>query len=175
MPTPPDFTAGTALAAASLNKVGLWYITSVNMGGTININNIFSSDFDNYRLVFENLSHSGAQGVGVRLRKGTTTNIANSYSAAGIYRLFAGGGGDSIINNVSLWYWFTVSTTPISAGVIDIYGPALSRFTNFTLDGVNFDAAQVLGGVHKVTDSYDGLTIYDCNAGKLTVYGYNNG
>ena len=61
MPTPPDFTAYTSLAAASLNKVGLWLVKTQAVGSgvsSVTVSSCFSADYDNYLVTVDNVDCS---------------------------------------------------------------------------------------------------------------------
>ncbi len=94
MPTPPDFTAGTALAAASLNKIGLWEIASKTWTSTTNaqqIDSCFTSSFDNYRLVLTATSNQSTPAyMYYQMVDGTTAYAGAQYFANPVYS-FTGG------------------------------------------------------------------------------------
>ena len=193
MATPPVFSAGAVLTAAQMNAIGLWEITPTSVAGTgvslsgstvtvsssttANINGCFTSDFDNYRIVIAQFTTNTPQGIYLRLR--TTTDAAgNDYSYGGIYRLFAGGGGDVSSNNVSSFVQGTGSTTPDSGGTYDILSPNLAKHTQFVGNMLNFDAGVAIAGVHKLANAYTGFSILTTTgntfSATIRIYGYRN-
>ena len=187
MPTPPDFTAGTSLAAASLNKIGMWAIatsTFTNVA-SIQINDCFTSDYVNYRIVLNLYSTAtGARYAWFRLVDGTTPTTTNYWGK-------------------SLWTVQTdVSLTPGTydartdrgclgpigyaangegAYVLDIHEPQVARNTRVEMLGQGLYAGtawyMVNGAtVHIGTTSFEGIQFFpsaDNITGNVTVYGYN--
>ena len=53
MATPPVFSAGSVLTAGQMNKVGLWLLntTTFTTQNSVNVDSVFSSDFDHYRVL----------------------------------------------------------------------------------------------------------------------------
>jgi len=181
MPTPPDFTAGTALAAASLNKIGLWEVTSATIGSAVSsvtVSNCFSAAYDNYKILICGGTSSAAGGdddLILQLTVSGTASTAN-YSMTNPYWLwgntstfvrtgggtsftYAGGIADSLYMNADLIFPFAAKYTTCSAYNI-----------RNAVGGPTF-------GIHKVNTSYDGIKIAPSSGGTMTggtitVYGY---
>lgn len=84
MPTPPDFTAGTSLAASSLNSIGLWKIGSgsLSLSTTVtNVTGVFSSTYKQYRLLLNITGRSTTNRVDMRYLVGTTSIIVGYYQS----------------------------------------------------------------------------------------------
>ena len=176
------FTTGEVLTASDtntyLNNGGLVYITQATLGsGTLSINNCFTSTYANYRIVMSNIKTATAGAVVINLRKsGADSGV--SYYYGGLYRLFAGGGGDSTGNNINYWLSVSADNTAGSSASLDIYNPQVSGYTHYIVQSANLDAGQFVSGVHKVSDSYDGISFIPYgvsgSSGKITIYGYRN-
>ena len=55
MATPPDFSSGAVLTAAQMNGIGSWLVKSQAVGSAVSsvtVTGAFSSDYDNYRIVY---------------------------------------------------------------------------------------------------------------------------
>ena len=51
----PVFTSGEILTAANMNQVGMWLLKTQTIGsgvGSVSVTSVFSSSYDNYRVVF---------------------------------------------------------------------------------------------------------------------------
>ena len=92
MATPPDFSVGQVLTSATMNQVGLWRITTCTVGASaggtaptasdgvitvgtsntsITIDNAFSADYLNYRIIFSGIDFSAGANLHA-FRVGTT-------------------------------------------------------------------------------------------------------
>lgn len=179
MATPPDFTNATALDASSLDKIGLWRITSVAVGTavtTVNVANAFSSDYENYRIVYS--GGTGSTNISLTLKLGASTT---GYYGIVSYATYAAAttpvtAGD---NNGSVWNSVGYAGANFSSASFDLIGPNLARWT--TINAAAWSATTVAGtmnGVHQVATAYTDFTL-GVNTGTITggrvyVYGYNN-
>jgi len=91
MPTPPDFTNGTALEASSLNSIVLWKVaqTTFTASALPFINGCFSSTYENYRINM-NLSTSAVTTVRFRFRFGTSTTESGAFYDRFGFQVLAG-------------------------------------------------------------------------------------
>jgi hypothetical protein len=175
MPTPPDFTAGTALAAASLNKIGLWEVTSVTAGtgvSSVVVSNCFSSDYNNYKIIVAGGTSSTGANLGM-----TFGSTATGYYSSIVYTLFAtsvvGGIGS---NNAANFPYAGIARTNWSHMDLDVFNPFAAQRTTIGGPFINIDATGSVGGFVDNTTSYTGFTLTP-NSGTLTgqvitVYGY---
>jgi hypothetical protein len=183
MPTPPDFTAGTALAAASLNKIGLWEIASKTWTSTTagqQIDSCFTSSFTNYRVIV-NATRVGTSPDNVYMRfvDGTTvdtgsvygSNITTSNGVSGNANAWTG------ITNL-LYVGYVADLTGFM--VMDIANPQVSgQVTAINSFGSGFgNATQLVSTIYGLTTSttqYEGLYLFPATgtwSGTATVYGY---
>jgi hypothetical protein len=186
MPTPPDFTNGTALEASSLNSVGLWKVASQTLSGTAtNIVGCFTDDYRNYRIVIESLNFNASGDVYIQLLTGTTPETAAAYFWA--YRGINASGTAADNVNTSQTFAYTGCSNigaigvEISAASIDVYSPKLAQRTFFTSNAsgyvTNFYTRNGMMELNSTT-AYDGirfLTIGGVNVtGQVRIYGYRN-
>jgi len=164
MATPPDFVAGQVLTAAQMNKVGAWLVTNATFSGVsaVNVNNVFTSDFINYRVTWLVDASSTSQNVAFRLRASGTDSSA-SYYMSGVAGQLGAAATD----------YFTRSNNATSATValtfqngqrymdLTLYGPQLARATFFSGQYVDSNSFQTysLGGGHNVATAYDGFSL----------------
>ena len=185
MATPPTFSSGAVLTAAQMNAIGLWKITEVNLSTTA-IDGIFTSDYDNYRIVVNQIKLSGVGGL-VRFNwrdtSNATVNAANYYTAA---RRYDSAGtnydfgvqavtyADTAINCTTSGDWASFS--------MDIYGPRLSTQTSSILSGVgaiNGPSVVTSSTGYNAVQAHAGI-IFSTSAGTIStgrvyVYGYREG
>lgn len=180
MPTPPDFTNGTALDASSLNKIGLWEVTSATFTGSsqVNIDNCFTSSYSRYRVHFE-FYGSTATAANLRLRAGGT-NSQVSYYLTGYYSTYNSTtlNGYALNNGAQIavaQYGTTDANT--TASFAEVIYPQLARNTSFQVN-INDPAAiqqYSFYGLHAVASAYDGFSVFPSAGtitGSITVYGY---
>lgn len=182
MPTPPDFSAGSVLTAAQLDKIGLWKVTSATIGTgvtSVTVSNCFSSDFANYRVIIH--GGTGSQAAGCTLKLGST---ATGYYTGGIGLSYAGA---TTTGNSSNGVYFVLAglvTTDSIIADFELYGPNLAKRTYYktayiygaTAGGGDYISG---GGYLNDTTAYTSFTFAPTagttmTGGTINVYGYNN-
>ena len=164
MATPPVFTAGQILTAAQMNKVGMWLVTNATFTGVsaVNVNDCFTSDYENYRLIFKVDASSTSQNVAFRLRASGTDSTASYYFSGLAGNLAA----DTTAyftrsNNASSATVATTFSTGVRTMDLTVYGPQLARATFFSgwytssNEFINYN----VGGGHNVATAYDGFSL----------------
>lgn len=188
MATPPVFSAGAVLTAAQMNKVGMWLINETSLSGvTTNISNVFSSDFDAYRITLTGLNNASTttRQVSIRLRTTSDDTSANYYSQIQFYYGAAIGGIVSQNATTSAELFSMSQSTPAGGSMtFDITSPNLAQITNwygqnwkYQSNVATFVAATTFGCLNTSTQ-YTGFSIIgatDALSGKVRVYGYRNG
>ena len=182
------FTTGEVLTASDTNTYlansGLVYITqgTVSANTTLNFTSIFTSAYDNYRVIFSPTAKQTApqNQINLRVRSGSTDlSTGNLYQWSRMYYYSAGtGGSGSVAEN---FINMSDSNNGLVSFVFDIYAPRLAQETFVTgqtilsqvpggpfLFGINW------GGMVNNSTSYDGFTIVGTSAisGTARVYGY---
>lgn len=181
MATPPDFSPGAILTAAQMDKIGMWLVTSATFTAVtvVNVNNVFTSDYRNYRVIVDITASSTNQNVSLRLRA-SGTDSATTYYSSGIGGFNAATSYFTTVNNgTSIGTLTTTSNDRIIS--LDFFSPQLARITNYTgtysdTNGVAYN----IGGFHNTASAYDGFTILPGAGGAATlsgnyrVYGYRD-
>lgn len=182
MATPPDFTAGTALAADSLNKVGLWRVGSVTASSTtIALDSVFTTDYNCYRIFATQTSASVTGTTIFRFRSGGSAIATGSYYYGGHVYYY-----NAVPGN---WYANAATSFPviISSGatqthtVIDVSFPRSANRKSFTAMSTHSYSNYIGSTTHGIVDSlatnYDGLQFTQDAGATLAmtviVYGYN--
>jgi hypothetical protein len=142
---------------------------------SVSLNSVFSSAYENYRIVYS-LTLASAADVFYRLRSGSTDAtgsdyVTNAMSAA------------SVVNNGratnAYWYCNNFATATEFSGIFDLFNPFKAQVTSGlwqqygTTGATNFYNASA--DRHNLTNSYDGVTMYAAQnmTGTLSIYGYN--
>jgi len=178
------FTTGEVLTASDTNtylaNAGLVYVTSVTPGTnvtSVQINNCFTSTYDNYFVTITNVDCNTNGDVWYAQLSTSGTPSAANYQGNTFYVTSGNTGG---LTNASIGSYFEVcsaSNTSTASGGFNLFQPALAQWTRCmfgpTVDDFYFRFG---GGVHKVTTSYDGMKIGTVTGsftgGTITVYGY---
>jgi hypothetical protein len=181
------FTTGEVLTASDTNTYlansGLVFVATANAnsGTTLAIANVFSSTYENYKIVLSDVRLTGAAFTTFQFT-GTTSNylfgrLEVPYNGA--TTLGRGGSGAGTLASWDL----LVGTTTSNGGSWDIFGPNLAQQTSYTgsspdpRTGGSF-GTQYEGGIQTDSTQFTGLTI---TAGatitnmNCTVYGYRKG
>lgn len=100
MATPPTFTSGSVLTTAQMNSVGLWLVKSQAVGtavGTVSVTSAFSSDYENYKIIYSGGVGSTNLYLQMQFGIGTTWTTTNYYGGMG--QVNTGGGTFNITAN----------------------------------------------------------------------------
>jgi len=172
------FTTGTVLTASDTNTYltngGLVYVTHQAVSGTpssLTVSNCFNSTYDNYRIVFDQVTFS-AGGFSYLFQVGGYNTL---YYGVEVYDTYAGGGGTTRTNNGAALY-FGVADTASNGCTFDVINPYLAKAT--IMQGLTF-GAQYAGwsaGQHANAVSCTSFTLIagsgTITGGSIYVYGY---
>ena len=180
------FTTGEVLTAADTNTYlansGLVYITDVAFSTTA-IDGIFTSTYDNYKIVISNASTSSAGGLiqfKFRDTANATVSLANYNSATLRFDATAASYNYGVLNATQAETGINLITTNTNGSCeIDIFGPRLAVTTTSVLKGVG----SILGPSTVLSSSSYGVTtamagiIFQMTggtiaSGRVYVYGY---
>ena len=124
MATPPTFSSGAVLTAAQMNSVGLWLIKTQTVGNavsSVSVTSAFSSDYNNYKIIYEG-GVSSASSVFFRMQ---LNGISSQYYSSSMQQLATSG---------------TVVTTNLTAGTLWQLGYSGNLFMRFEMDIANTNA-----------------------------------
>jgi hypothetical protein len=172
-PTTVDKTG--ASSTATISTLGSVDFTNCE---TLSLNGVFSSDYDNYRIVikfFGGVSNSYAGFY--RLRNSGTDATASNYT----YQTLIANGtsvAGSRTSSTNYGYLFMVGYDAWSGCIGDIYGPYLAQPTASRAINVGSGSGGAvvwdLATTHSLSSSYDGISLIpsgDHFSGRVAVYG----
>jgi hypothetical protein len=158
-------------------KTGLVFIKSQTIGSgvsSVTVSDVFSSTYDNYRIVIGGVDASSS--VNFRIQFGSTTN---EYYGSMYYDRYdaAGTATERTANGASAFIGIT-GTNDETNSSFDVYSPNLAKRTTFSGTYDSFLMAGWFGGAVNTTLQYTAFNIL-VGAGTLTggtikVYGYRN-
>jgi hypothetical protein len=176
----PSFSPGDILFASDQNAVGLWKVAtlSVTSGSVLAVDDCFTSDYDNYRVVVSNLKSTGNASLSLQLRDSGTPS-ATGYAFGQGFILFSSATWNLVANAGTGTAWAApgnTNTNPPSNGIIEFFQPQKAERTGMTGHYQSFDAFIITAGSHNAgTNVYDGFQLTTAGtftAGTVTVYGY---
>jgi hypothetical protein len=161
-------------------KTGLVLLntTTVTASSSIAFTNVFSTNYDSYRIVFAGTS---AASTYIYMRLGSDSSGNYDFFGFDMYRSAGtNANGNSSSGGANAW---TVGYSYPQSGsfTCDVHAPFLSirtTYQSFTAGG-NADGSGdfiIEGGVHRLTNSYTDFTLTTSAniTGKVRVYGYRN-
>ena len=180
MATPTDFVAGQVLTAAEMNAVGLWLVKTQTIGtgvSSVVVADVFSTDYENYRIIVAGGVGSTAQAINMSLGGST----ASYHSSLGTITYAADTFGYVRSNNAASW---ALAASYPNGNSMDatVFGPFETRRTGMLVNGyvdyrTNGGGSIGGGGFHDVAASYTGFTLSvtgTMTGGTIRVYGFRN-
>jgi hypothetical protein len=181
-----DSTAATGVkwATASSNS-GFVFInsSSFSASSTVNLDSVFSSTYNNYKIVLSATASVNGVSIGMRLRTGGTTNSSANYnqfqmiSAGGNYYASSNSTGNTSWSEV----YYCFSSMPRTSVFLEVYNPFETTYTAVTgIFPKVFSGAPELQTIAlgtTVTTSYDGFSLIPASGnitGTVAVYGMRN-
>jgi hypothetical protein len=190
IPTLPTFSAGEILTSAVMDDVsllgnyqGLFHIKTQAVGNvavpSVTVTNVFSSDFDNYKIVISGGSGSTG-GATLNMTLGATTT---GYQFGAIAMKFATASLDSLssLGITSSWSRAGIANSLSMNGEIELFSPNLAKRTHYNgqyVQTVSNGNAVVSGGFLDDSTQYTAFTLTPASGtitgGIIRVYGYRN-
>jgi hypothetical protein len=172
-----QFWNGSAWVAPA----GMTHLRTTSFTGqsSVNIDNVFTSAFANYKMILtiDNCSINGA-GWGMRVRTGGVTNTSANYAWGQLTIGALASLNFANTNNLTSTYIDFGGMNSTAGGNCDvnIFKPQLTEFTGFTsVAGGNLFTST--GGCMTVNTSYDGLAVFPTSGtftGTARIYGLRN-
>jgi hypothetical protein len=176
MVVPTSVTVGSGTGAVDTNGA-----VTFSGASSVSINGCFSSTYDNYKIIINNLSIStSSQNVLVRLRNAGTDLSTATYNFGGVgvttttttvAAISSNSAGDNEV------FATTADTTIKSNLELETYYPYAAQPTSFYIRGTRNGFGDSISGYNTTASSYDSITIYPAAnniTGTIRVYGYKN-
>jgi hypothetical protein len=169
-----DTAMNTALGTKKAGMV-LLNTTSFSAVASQSINDVFSTTYQNYKIIF-NLSASSANDIQMRLRV-SAADATTNYNRRGISVDNAGSVANYASGNAQT-FWYAAQTASLATGSeICLYSPFETIATRFNANSTGGSQIVFTGGIHTTVASYTGITfITDTGTmtGNVRIYGFNN-
>jgi len=165
--------------SSSISTLGQVSFTGAS---SVSLNGVFSSTYDNYKLLMSISATSATLSVNLRFRVASVSASGSNYSSNGSNSASTTLSNVNI-NTTSLFLFDVYNTIPQYSGISsDILVPALTQFTKFNLQSYGENSsgqnvARSISGVHDVATAYDGIEIFTSTGnitGTVSVYGYKD-
>lgn len=180
-----DSAEATGLKWASAGSAGaLTLISSTSFSGTSahNVNDVFSTTYQNY-LIQLNMDPTSVTGYQqMRLRVSGTDNTTSNYYWSGLYSLSnaATPTGEAGSAQSSFTYGY-METTGTGSWIFNIASPFESKATTYAATSGRTNGSQSVlyynAAAFNASTSFTGFTLFPASGnitGKVRVYGYNN-
>ena len=164
---------------------GMVLVNSTTFSSTtaISLNNVFSSTYENYRIVLSSTSTSGQAYFGY-FRASGANKTSSLYNFASFYYNQGPSSGNQGVG-ASLGYATMGITGGSASSSIEIYSPFVSSvptqyYTNYRYSSTSTSAETTGGffhGYYASSESHDGIYLYVTSgtwSGTIRVYGYRN-
>ena len=157
------------------NPQGLELITTGTASTSdFKINNVFSSIYDNYKIIFSNFTTSAIRTTAMQLLNGSNV-VGNNYNYGAFYVTWTSANG--AFGSAAQAYWNIATTATNDSGcIVEIQKPFIADSTTYQCQSANFDAHLVVSGNNTNATSCDGFRITnltgDTNTFTYSVYGY---
>lgn len=185
-------TNGQVLTADSSTATGLRWgapasglvligTTTFTTASTVNVNNVFTSTYQNYKVIYTATGSGGDAAVLMRMRVSGADNTTSNYTMQR-FSAYGGTAAPERTNSPTQWVGGNVNSTTLNATEMTIFRPQETASTAVHLHNVMgagggditlFQSYQAFAA----TTSFDGFSIYPGSgtmSGTLRVYGLAN-
>lgn len=163
----------------AVGNSGLVYITSTTVGSgsnVVNVENCFSSAYDNYKVVWNGGVSVGAEALQMALLPTTTTGWNTSYKQYIAYNTYVQGTVGLYSNGGSVWQYIGEITTTNKTNLnFELYSPFLAQNTGLSNAYTGQGGGGSGAGIHEIASSFTGFRItggQNFSGGTIRVYGY---
>jgi hypothetical protein len=184
MAVPPVFVAGQVLTAAQMNQIGLWQVkakTSFTAATSVTVDNVFTSDFQDYLLILRYETSTAAQNINYQNRVGGVSATTN-YNFQRLLVASTTVSGARTTAQASFPVGLGTGPGYPSLASVIISGPQLAGPTNATVHVSHADNSYAVpimwysASNHSTAVAYDGFELSvggGANAtGNYTVWGF---
>lgn len=186
----PSFATGEVLTAADMNAVGMWHLNTTSFAAAtqVDFTNVFSADYDSYKIVFHQWQATVGENHFLRLRNSggvisTVDYITNrNEQSGGTLSGVTPGGGFSTTFFPTFIVGTSFDANAQVTGYLDVMRPNQTAFTMINGQFSRVDGSGgwnvVTAGFYKQTTVCTGFSLIRNSTatmtGKVSVYGYRN-
>ena len=147
--------------------------TSFTSSTGVNIDSVFNSNYENYRIIIRAVHGSGVLKMQGRVAGST---IATDY---GYERLIADNTSVTAARSSAQSDWYIAEDFSDKSQIaIELGGPNVAeKTTGFVTNSRGLNTVNVLSLIHGLTSQFDGIRVYPTSGtmtGTVSVYGYHN-
>jgi hypothetical protein len=173
-------TGAVNLSGATLTGAGIDLIntTTFSAASSVLINNCFSSNYDNYKILLRNIGTASGS-INAQFRSGGTTYSSSTYRWQVYYSDYTSTTVAASGSNAGTFFQvgYATTSTEITVSDMTVYGPFLIGRTGFTESLFGTTSAFAAGGSVLADNSFDGIAITPVGGtitGSIRIYGYRN-
>jgi hypothetical protein len=175
-----EYYDGSAwVAAGGGSNAGLTLIntTSFSAVASQSVNDVFSADYDNYKIIVSYTTFTGTPGnAQIRLRVDDEDNTNNEYTRSKLF--WASNNASGVDSGSTGTSSFLIGEDGANSfSCIELYSPFLTGKTKHNTQAAKDNNGLIFSGSTTVTTSYTGFTLLSSSAtnftGSVSVYGYN--
>ena len=168
-----DTSVSTLQSRAEAGLVHVGRTAIGNSVTSVTVSNVFSADYDNYRILLNAGSASSSDYLSMRLGEDTSSN----YNYVLSQEFMGSFGSEGFFNTgTNSWVHVTYISTTLVSFCMDIRNPYATSRTSATWNSTNIDSYLHGGGTLNTTTSYTGFTVLTnfstVTGGYIDVYGY---
>jgi hypothetical protein len=170
----PQIESYTGAAWQSLGGLTQVANVTVSAAASVTIDNVFTSAFQNYRIIWRPSAGSGV--MNLETRTAGATNSLNYFTAVWGYA-YTGATAGIFQNNTSTFQFLPAFTAERSSWICDVIDPKATVATNFQSFGSTGDAYYHGTCMFLNSASVDGVRISTATgtfSGSIRIYGYRN-
>lgn len=163
----PTSVAGTGVTVSAGGVV------SYTAATTVRVNGCFTSEFENYLVLYNVSARSAAVDASWRMRVGGADDTGSNYSYV---RGFDAGTSRTVASSATATSALVDIGGGRSSSVLNVFSPALAVPTRLTGTSTGSSTIASIGFEHSLSTAYDGFTIFPASGnfgGTICVYGYD--
>jgi len=179
-PAAPKFWDGAAFQelGGGLTLVASETFTTVS---SLSINDCFTSDYDNYKILFRTTGVSTNLNISARLRASGSDSTGSVYDVLQVNTGEASGPTRGVDFGRTSFFWTFTNTFAARIVTAEIFSPALATttmmFSDFFTISATVGSTSQNGQFHQTTSAFDGISFIasaGTMSGTVRIYGHRN-
>ncbi len=151
--------------------------TDFTAQATVSFNNVFNSDYDNYKILCTQYGSSNGQNLNIRARNNTTDYAGAGYYSGAYRALYTGSNSNLGVNGGTVWFINYIGTASGGRGISEItFRPVGNQLAFESISSDDYQPAVIIAGGRVDTGAtVNGFTISASSGtltGSVSIYGY---